>query len=225
MSQRIELRAVIASKQGLSCLGYYTLANRTKHLRERLYVSVRDGDKLFLPRRREHFPVEEIEAYYLDQRGLAVDKSIGGGGGEVVFSCEGPAADEGASAIAATLAGLDAGLNQGSVARWRMMLPEKFSYRLAAHHDSGPPYRPPTLPTRYLAPASFTPEARQARTLEAQVERGKREKLKEWGVLEAYDDMQAEQKTRQARSAPHGMPGLGASQSFNNAPWKETPWK
>ena len=43
MSQRIELRAVIASKQGLSCLGYYTLGNRTKHLRERLYVSVRDG--------------------------------------------------------------------------------------------------------------------------------------------------------------------------------------
>ncbi len=71
MSQSIELRAVIASRQGLSCLGYYTLANRTKHLRERLYVSVRDGDKLFLPRRREHFPVEEIDAYYLDQRGLA----------------------------------------------------------------------------------------------------------------------------------------------------------
>lgn len=211
MSQRIELRAVIASRQGLSCLGYYTLANRTKHLRERLYVCVRDGDKLFLPRRREHFPVEEIDAYYLGPGLLAVGESIGAGGGEVVFSCEGSsaqAADEGATVIAAALAGLDAGLNQGPVARWRMVVPEKFSYLRAAHHASGPPYRPPTLPTRDRAPASFTPEERQARTLEGLVEVRTRELLKGWGMLESYDEMKRRRKQKPPRPE-----------------WKETPWK
>lgn len=56
------------------------------------------------------------------------------------------------------------------------------------------------------------------------IEAGKREKLKEWGMLEDYDRMQAEQKTRQARSAPHGIPGRSSLESFNQAPWKETPW-
>ncbi len=128
MSEGIELRAVIASKQGLSCLGYYTLANRTKHLRERLYVSVRDGDKLFLPQGPEHFPVREIEAYYLGRMRFGVAQSIGEGGGEVVFSCEGSsvqAADEGATVITATLAGLDGVLDRDALSRYLAAVPEK----------------------------------------------------------------------------------------------------
>jgi uncharacterized protein len=52
------------------------------------------------------------------------------------------------------------------------------------------------------------------------VEEQKRELIKGWGLLEEYDAMQAARKTRQAIPTPD----RGFQQTFNNAPWKETPW-
>lgn len=57
------------------------------------------------------------------------------------------------------------------------------------------------------------------------VEPSKREHLKRWGLLEAYDQMQAERESRPKPPGPHPASVRSASQSFNNAPWKETPWK
>jgi hypothetical protein len=241
--EAVELRAVIASKQGLSCSGYYALAARTAYLRERLYVSVRDGDKLFLPQGPEHFPVKEIEAYYLGRLKLGVVESIGAGGGEVVFSCEGSsaqAADEGATVITTVLAGLDGVLNQAALSRFLTSAPEKYSYVKAVHYTQERPYRPSVLPARSSVPASFTPEERKAREEAREealsffetFEHRKREKLKEWGLLDGYEEMQAGQKARldpvrtpRPALVSNGIPGRCSLQSFYSSPWKESPWK
>lgn len=224
MSEAVELRAVIASKQGLSCAGYFTLANRTKHLRERLYISVRDGDKLFLPQGPEHFPVKEIEAYYLGRLKLGVAESIGAGGGEVLFSLEGPAADEGAAVVQRGLVGLDGVLTRNLLAREFVMQAEAWQYH--KHLLGQPPaFRPPVLPARSSVPASFTPEQRKAReeapSFFETLEDRKRAQLKEWGLLDDYEEMQAEQK---ARLAPARYPVRDSPQSFYSTPWKESPW-
>jgi len=55
-----------------------------------------------------------------------------------------------------------------------------------------------------------------------QVEHGKREMLKRWGLLEEYDRMQAEPGRTLAKSAP---PSTSSLMDLAQKPWKETPWK
>jgi hypothetical protein len=156
-----EVRGIIASKQGLSCSGYFTLANRTAHLRERLYVTVRDGDKLFLPRGNEHFPVSELERHYIGRMNLGYYESIGAQGGEVVFICEGPASDEGATVIEGTLASFafEELLTKPLIGRWAAAVSLKRLY-LGTLRSESPPYRPPVLPERPSAPEPVTEEER-----------------------------------------------------------------
>lgn len=193
--ERIELRAIIASKQGLSCAGYYHLAARTAHLRERLYVSVSDGDKLFLPKYAfEHFPVAEIEEFYLGRLRLGLNESIGAGGGEALFACEGPAAEQGAMVISSTLAGLEPVLNQGLAGRVIASMPEKRRY-LQYRFEMRRSYRPEVLPARVAAPAdmprseSERRRMRDARGPGERIEARTREILKRWGMESAYDDL------------------------------------
>lgn len=71
------------------------------------------------------------------------------------------------------------------------------------------------------------------------VEDAKREMLKGWGLLEDYERMQAESKARRRAEREKPEPDLAQSlykiwtrppdpvfsQSFDKAPWKESPWK
>lgn len=64
------------------------------------------------------------------------------------------------------------------------------------------------------------------------VESSKREILKSWGMLEEYDSMESKAKARASSTvAPRpqslysGENPWNRSTAFNNAPWKETPWK
>lgn len=213
---RAVVSGVIASKQGLDCSGYETLNNRTKHLRERLYVTVRDGGKLFLPRgHSEHFPVGEIRDYLGGRLKLRVLESVGAGGGEVVFTCEGPAADEGAEVIAGTLPRLEEVLGRTLLARKYLAGVEDFHYGTYLRANPAPAYRPETPPERAGTPDPFTPKEREIlgeiETPAVVLERKKREYLKSWGLLGAYE-------------ATQRGPGPPPAQSFNSSPWKETPW-
>jgi hypothetical protein len=229
-----EVKGVIASKQGLSCSGYMTLANLTVRLRERLYVTVRDGDKLFLPQGNEHFPTRELEAYYLGRCRLGYLESIGAGGGEVVFTCEGPAADEGAAAIAAALPGLEEVLNRPLLAREIVAQSEGWQYRKAILYAPEPPYRPDVLPERPGVPEPVTEEERRRRPppltfeeIKARTEEKKRALLKKLGLEEAYQQMQREAAGRRSGNRSP-RPGLSTSPThhlINSPPWQETPWK
>ncbi len=228
MSERVELRGVIASKQGLSCEGFYMLSNRTGHLRDRLYITVRDEDNLFLPKDPyEHFPCSEIEGFYVKRLRVGFFQSIGAGGGEIVFTLEGPGADEGAEAITAALPDVEAATNLPFAPRWVAAIPEKRQYLQMTFPGSPAPYRPERIPARAGAPQPFTEE--QAKRYDPDrlkvslslFEEKKREALARWGMLKDYDSMKAKREVRQAIPTP----GLGASRSFNNAPWKEAPWK
>jgi hypothetical protein len=229
-----EVKAVTASRQGLSCETYFTLFTRTAHLRESLYITVRDGDKLFLPRAGEHFPVREIEEHYLGRMQLGFLESIGAGGkSPIVFTCEGAAeeaAEEGVRLITATLAELEPLLLKSLIPRTIASIPHKKLYRAALQSES-PPYRPEALPKRDGEPIPVTREERSSRrpglTPEhaAQVVREKeREYLKRWGLLEEAERYGlVGHASRQSESQP-APPASSSTQSFNNTPWEETRW-
>ena len=218
MSERVEVRGVIASKQGLSCEGYYMLSNRTAHLRDRLYISVRDGEALFLPKDREHFPIKEIEDFYIRRMNVGFFQSIGGKSGEVVFILEGPAAEEGAEAIQAALPDVDAAVNLPLAPRWLASIPQKTQHIQMLCSDFSAPYRPEHLPHRDDVPQPYTEEqadtydpdrlARKLGVFEAE----KRRALDRWGLLRGYDQMQA-QRRREA-----------AMQPKQTDPWRESFW-
>jgi hypothetical protein len=199
MSECVELRGVIASKQGLSCEGFYMLSNRTGHLRDRLYVSVRDEDNLFLPKDPyEHFPCSEVEEFYVKRLKVGFFQSIGAGGGELVFVLEGPAADEGAEAITAALPDVEAATNLSLAPRWVAAIPEKRRYLRMTLAGSQGAYRPEHRPERAGAPQPFTEE--QAKRYDPDrlkvklgvFEEKKREALARWGLLKDYDRMKAQ---------------------------------
>ncbi len=224
MSERVEVRGIIASKQGLSCEGYYMLSNRTAHLRERLYVSVRDGDKLFLPQGNEHFPCAELEAFYVKRLRVGFFQSIGAGGGEVLFSCEGSsaqAAEEGAEAIAAALPEVDAAVNLSLLPRWGAAIPQKRGYLLTVKGASTPAYRPELLPDRPGPPQPLTEEQAKvynpeelARKL-ASFEEKKREVLAGWGLLKDYDQVRATPAPSVQPRNPANPPMRDISQAIN----------
>ena len=234
-----EVKGIIASKQGLSCSGYFTLADRTARLRERVYVTVSDGDKLFLPKGAEHFPVHELEGHYLGRMKLGYYESIGAGGGEVVFICEGPAADEGATVIEMTLPALEELLNRPLAARWAASRLEMYRH-LRALQSENPPYRPEVLPMRAGPPEPVTEEERKRRPRDptptaaevwASMEEKQREVLKRMGLLEEaerYGLVGSEASARNGRSkaparradpvavaASWTFPPLNANQKFN----------
>ena len=220
MSEPVEVRGVIASKQGLSCEGFYMLFNRTARLRERLYVRVRDGDNLFLPKDPyEHFPCAEIEEFYVERLRVGFFESIGAKGGEVVFILEGPAAQEGAEAITAALPDVEAATNLSLAPRWIAAIPEKRGYlrmKMFALGANPPPYRPEYLPQRDGPPQPLTEE--QAKNYDPDLLAGKlslfeakkREALARWGLLKDYDRMQ-QQRRREA-----------AMQPKQTDPWRES---
>lgn len=163
-----EVKGVIASKQGLSCAGYFRLSARTAHLRQRIYVTVRDGGNLFMPvAAHEHFPITEIENYYLGRVRYGYDESIGRGGGEVVFSIEGRnsrAAEEGALIIERELVELEFVLNEPRLSRWAAALPEKVRYLSIARTPALPPaYRPERLPERPGVPVAVSEAEKRGR--------------------------------------------------------------
>lgn len=213
--ERVEVRGVIASKQGLSCEGFYMLFNRTDHLRDRLYVTVRDGDKLFLPADREHFPCKEIEEFYVKRLRVGFFQSVGAKGEEIVFTVEGPAAEEGAEAIQAALPDVDEATNLSLAPRWVSAIPEKCNYLQTINWTFTRPYRPEHLPERAGPPEPFTEEQAERydpyRLLSSLslFEKKKREALAAWGMLDDYDRMQASR----ARTKPP-----------QQAPWEETFW-
>jgi hypothetical protein len=224
-----EVRGVIASRQGLSCETYYALSARTAHLRERLYVSVRDGEKVFLPHGYEHFPVSEIEAHYIGRIRAGYPDNIGAGGGEVVFSCEGPAADEGATIITATLAEFEPLLLLPSISRYLAAIPHKRDH-YATLAGRVPSYRPERLPERSGVPEPLTEEERRhARELavvlketRARLKEEARENLKRWGLLEDYERYAA--PAQPEGYTPRG-PTRDISRTINQSPWEVTPWK
>ena len=229
VAERVEVRGVIASKQGLSCEGFYMLFNRTAHLRDRLYVSVRDGDNLFLPKDPyEHFPCAEIEAFYVERLRVGFFESIGAKGGEVVFILEGPAAEEGAEAITAALPDVEAATNLSLAPRWIAAIPEKRGYLqtkvLATLSVNPPAYRPEQRPERTGTPRPFTEE--QAKNYDPELLAGKlslfevkkREALAKWGLLKDYD---REQPRRQAHKGRETTMQQGRTQA---SPRKESFW-
>lgn len=228
MSERVELRGIIASKQGLSCEGFYMLSNRTGHLRDRLYVSVRDGDNLFLPKDPyEHFPCSEIEGFYVRRLKVGFFQSIGAGGGEIVFTLEGPSADEGAEAITATLPDVEAATNLSFAPRWVAAIPQKRRYLQMTLAGSLRAYRPEHLPARSSEPQPFTEEQTKRydpdrlKVSLSLFEEKKREALARWGMLKDYDRMKAEREARPAKSAP---PSTSSLMDLAQTPWKESPW-
>lgn len=245
---RTEVRGIISSKQGLSCEGFYTLSNETARLRKRLYVSVLDGDKVFLPEDPyEHFPCAEIEKYYIDRMNFGFFQSVGAGGGEVVFSCEGDSsevADEAAEVITRTLVKLDAVINQGILGRWGSAIPQKRKYLRTSTALGFPAraYRPEKLPARSGPPEPISVSERGMENDRTKVsgaleifEEKKREALSRFGMLEGYDRSKAEQRARAANKAaqPARRRPEGSVSSFLNggghdtgkAPWKESPWR
>jgi hypothetical protein len=217
VSAPCEVRGVIASRQGLSCAGYYGLSAQTARLRERAYIWVRDGANVFLPAGREHFPVAEAEAYYEGRLRLGWAESIGAGGNSpVVFGCEGSsaaAADEAATIIEAALPALEELLSRPVLARMAASWPYKYAHN-AALLSENPPYRPPVLPERAGVPVPVTEEERKRRPRDptptyadvmASVEATKRGMLGRWGLLEEYEEMkraQAGARRREARPDP-----------------------
>jgi hypothetical protein len=227
MSERVELRGIIASKQGLSCEGFYMLSNRTGHLRDRLYITVRDGDNLFLPKDPyEHFPCSEIEGFYVKRLKVGFFRSIGAGGGEIVFTLEGPSADEGAEAITAALPDVEAATNLPLAPRWVASIPEKRRYLQMTSPGSPRPYRPERIPERARVPQPFTEahakkyDPDRLKVSLSLFEEKKREALARWGMLEDYDRMQAEREARLAKSAP---PSTSSLLDLAQTPWKEPP--
>jgi hypothetical protein len=226
--QRVEIRGVLASKQGLSCEGFYMLFNRTAHLRDRLYVSVRDGDNLFLPKDPyEHFPCSEIEKFYVERLNVGFFESIGAKGGEVVFILEGPAAEEGAEAIQGALPDVEAATNLTLLPRWTVAIPQKHGYLRATGTGATAAYRPEHLPRRDGPPEPFTPE--QAKNYDPDrlksslslFEQKKREALGRWGLLKDYDRAHAQQK-KEAKMQQSPWTMQRAHTDYER--WKEDLW-
>jgi hypothetical protein len=192
------------------------LSNRTGHLRDRLYVSVRDEDNLFLPKDCEHFPCAEVEEFYVKRLKVGFFQSIGAGGGEIVFTLEGPAADEGAEAITAALPDVEAATNLSLAPRWIAAIPEKRRYLRMTFAGSPGAYRPEHRPERAGPPQPFT-EERASRydpdRLKVKLgvfEQKKREALARWGLLKDYDRVKAQRQREAAMQNPD--------------PWQEEFW-
>lgn len=236
-----EITTTVGAPQGLECTGYWILNDRTKHLRERLYVVAREGRQEFRPARRwEHFPVLELH-----EKGTTDAPTIGAGGAEITFVCYAPpgsgVAREAAGVIAETLreigpllSGSPFGRARAFISadlRFRKVVPVKGPLHRGVGKDEDPPdstpaaYRPPQ---RALPLRPNGPEPSKPKTYGERIEEQKREMLKDWGLLEGYDRMQAEGKARREKPAQPmiGNPTRrsGGLQSFDKAPWKETPW-
>lgn len=149
MIESAEGSMIVSARQGFSCAGYRTLNNRTFHLRESPYVTVAADGRYFRPSgRREHFPVSEINAYYLDHTNTGLHGSIGAGGSEIVFSGQGPDADEGATIIAGCMTELEGVLAGGLPSRLAFAWAEQWQYvgeLLAGRKMMTPAYRPPEV--------------------------------------------------------------------------------
>jgi hypothetical protein len=222
----VEIEVLVGADQGLECTGYFVLNERTKHLRESLYVAVRgDGEEYRPSRWWEHFPILELH-----ERGNSrpTAPNVGAKGRPVAFVCYSPAgsgsAEQGAALIRLAARELGPLLSGHLFGRMRAMAEADRSYRKLvpvkgplhrAHHvDPDPPrgsvpeaYRPSAS---VLEPRGDLP-APEVRSPFYVFEAKKREYLERWGLLADYDRMRARGSERRESQR-------------KDAPWEGAPW-
>lgn len=198
-----KVTGVVGAPQGLECTGYWILNNATKHLREDLYVVAREGVEEYRPVRWwEHFPTVELH-----EKGTTDEPTIGADGKEITFVCYARpgsgAADEGAAVIAETLAGLGPLLSGSPFGRMRAFVRADLEYRKVVP-VKGPLHRGITendspgasTPKAYRPPEDLLmlrrdrPGPTRPKSFAEVVEEKKREYLRNWGLLDAYEAME-----------------------------------